>query len=377
MSSLKNKPILVTGASGFIGNRLVERLYLHEGADVRPFVHQFRHASRLARFPIRMSAGSVGDAAAVRKAVEGCEAVVHCAIGTGGSPDENRQVTVEGTRNVCEAAKAAGARLIYFSTFSVYGVTAPGKLKEDAPKTATDPYGGSKLEAERVVQQYQQSGLAATILQPTIVYGPWAYWTTHIAQQLSQGTVALPDGGRGLCNAVYIDDVVQAVLLSLRRETAAPGPFLISGAEPVTWRDYYLLHGSAIPDSGVGDLSAEELAGLLNTAPPPVGLITPKMKFHFKAFVAEFPHTRKTVQRIKKKIRGNVIAPPPPPPAVDDGPRRFTGHYPDHLPLLRSQTAVDVSRARAELGYNPEFPASRGQEIVAEWLRWAGFAASR
>src|SRR5439155_24367624 len=80
MTSLQGKRVLVTGATGFIGGRLIERLILEQGAEVVALVHQFRNASRLARFPLSMVGGDVTEAAVVKKAAEGCDAIVHCAV---------------------------------------------------------------------------------------------------------------------------------------------------------------------------------------------------------------------------------------------------------------------------------------------------------
>jgi nucleoside-diphosphate-sugar epimerase len=381
MNTLRGKRILVTGATGFIGNRLVERLILEQGAEVVALVHQFRNASRLARFPLRMIGGDVTDGACVRKAAEGCDALVHTAVTFSGTSKDNRRVTVEGARNVCQAAKIVGARLVHFSTFSVYGQTAPGPLNENARKRpGNDAYGASKLEAERLVQQYQQQGLPATILQPTIVYGPWSFWSTHTAGQLMQGDVVLPEGGEGLCNAVYVDDVIDATLLCLQNDSVAAGPFLISAAKPVTWRDYYLAHAAALPGSAVDDMKNEEIAALMRKASTQrKGLLAANALFHLKCYLGDIPGLRKTYRVIKRLV--------PPSPAVP-GNLNGTGQnectvarlqvlpVAEQLPLLRSQTSVQIQRAQTGLGYEPKFDLVRGGAITAEWLRWAGFAAT-
>jgi len=105
MNSLKGKRILVTGATGFIGGRVVERLVLEEGAEVVALVHQYRNAVRLARFSVHLIQGDVTDAECVTNAAEGCDAIVHAAVSFTGTAEQNQRVTVEGARNVCETAK--------------------------------------------------------------------------------------------------------------------------------------------------------------------------------------------------------------------------------------------------------------------------------
>src|SRR5205085_11949355 len=93
--------VLVTGASGFIGSRVAEILRLREGCDVRAVVHNPGNASRLARLDVEMVQASLESEADTRRLVEGCDAVVHCAIGTAwGDRRKIFDVTVGGTRRL-------------------------------------------------------------------------------------------------------------------------------------------------------------------------------------------------------------------------------------------------------------------------------------
>lgn len=377
MSSLKGQRVLVTGATGFIGSRLVERLILEEGAEVVALVHQFRNASRLARFSLRMIGGDVRNASEVTGAAEGCDSIVHCAVSFAGASEVNHQVTVEGARNVCKAARSTRARrLVHLSTFSVYGVTPPGPLTEEATKApGRDPYGCSKLEAERVVYEYQRQGLPATILQPTVVYGPYSFWSTHAAQQLREGTVVLPNDGEGLCNAVFVDDVIDAILLSLKRPSPACGPFLISGEHPVTWRDYYLAHAAGIADADVRGMTAADQATSGNAD---LGrrivraLTTPAMRYHLRGAAREFALARLLYRAVKpffaQRQRPEGIARPKilsdtrPPVLPASG----------HFAMMASHTAVQITHAQTELGYAPKVDLTSGGALTREWLAWAG-----
>jgi len=389
MNSLRGKKILVTGATGFIGSRVVERLVLEQGADVVALVHKFQNASRLARFPVKMIAGDVADAGCVADAARGCDAIVHCAVSFSGSAEDNRRVTVEGARSVCEAAAAEGARLVHFSTFSVYGDTLPGSLNEEAAKSpGTDAYGASKLEAEQMVLEYHGRGLSAVIFQPTVVYGPWSFWSRYAAQLVAQGVVALPDGGEGLCNAVYVDDVADAVFLSLQRDVTTPGPFLISGHAPLKWRDFFLAHAANNIEGSVELATAEELASLApNDVSTPLSLrsvLSVDFRYHLKGLVLatpgfkhayrSLPLARKANQALRAILRAKHGEPAP-----DDGqgvseeprcPRVLPD--PAHLPLLRSRTEVAIDSAKRHLGYSPKFPLAQGGSLTRQWLDWGG-----
>lgn len=386
MNSLKNKRILVTGATGFIGGRIVERLILEQGAEVVALVHQFKNASRLARFPVRMVGGDVGDHSSLEHAAQGCHAIIHAAMCMGGSVEQNRLANVEGTRNVCEVAKALRARLVHFSTVSVYGNPPGHKLTEDLPKNPVgDDYGLLKLDAERVLQQAQQAGLAATILQPTIVYGPWSFWSTYAINLLKGDALALPHGGEGICNAVYVDDVVDAVFLSLTREQMPSGPFLISGAKATTWRKYFQAHLSEEQKGKIISMTEEELADFrqaYNTPPPKPPLLPEKWKSHLKGTIIEIPGFKKFYnspagpKTLYRKLRGL-----PPIKTSESGllvegsePEAVKKSFPSvgHLPLLESQAAVSIQRAKDALGYAPKFDLALGGELTRQWARWAG-----
>ena len=83
-------------------------------------------------------------------------------------------------------------------------------------------------------------GAPVVVIQPTVVYGPFApAWTVNVLDQLTTHRGMLVDGGRGICNAVYIDDLVDALLLAAVRPQAVGEAFLISGPQSVTWRELY------------------------------------------------------------------------------------------------------------------------------------------
>ena len=382
MNSLKKKRILVTGATGFIGGRIVERLILEQGAEVVALVHQFKNASRLARFPVRMVGGDVGDRSSLEHAAQGCDAIIHAAMSMGGSGEQNRRANVEGTQNVCEVAKALRARLVHFSTVSVYGNPLGPKLTEDLPKNPVgDDYGLLKLDAERAVQQAQKAGLAATILQPTIVYGPWSFWSTYAINLLKAGVLALPHGGEGICNAVYVDDVVDAVFLSLACEQMAPGPFLISGAKATTWKEYFQAHLPEEQKGKVISMTEEELADFRSPLPK-APLLPEKWKSHLKGSIIEIPGFKKFYnspagpKALYRKLRGR--SPIRVLDSSDSGAAPMQGGlkktYPSagHLPLLESKAAVDIQHADATLGYAPKFDLALGGELTRQWAHWAG-----
>ena len=180
------KKILVTGADGFIGSHLTE-LLLRRGHDVRPFVlyNSFNSYGWLDDLPqetrseLDVFAGDVRDPHGVRKAMQGCDAVLHLAALIAipysyYSPDTYVDTNIKGTLNVLQAARDLGVqRVIHTSTSEVYGSARFVPITEDHPLCGQSPYSASKIGADQLAYSYYSSfGLPVVIVRPFNTYGP-------------------------------------------------------------------------------------------------------------------------------------------------------------------------------------------------------------
>ncbi len=182
---VKGRRILVTGADGFIGSHLVERL-VRDGAEVRAlclYTSQGTHGwldetSREVRDAIDLRLGDIRDAGLVRDLVDGCDLVLHLAslIAIPYSylaPASFVETNVTGALNVLEAVRASGATMINTSTSEVYGSPETVPISESHPLRAQSPYAASKIAADKLCESYAASfDVDVATLRPFNTYGP-------------------------------------------------------------------------------------------------------------------------------------------------------------------------------------------------------------
>jgi nucleoside-diphosphate-sugar epimerase len=391
--ALTGRRVLVTGASGFVGGRLAERLALQHGARVRVLVRGVAGAARVARLPVELLRGDVTDATAMAEATAGCDVVFHCAYGTSGSQKRRAWVNRVGTRRVLAAAAAGVQRVVHLSTLMVYGQTGDGDLDETAPRRRFgNPYSDSKLAAEREAMAWARAGRApVVVLQPTAVYGPWGgVWTAQPLQALRSGRWILVDDGAGTANAVYVDDLVSAMLLAATREGVVGEAFLVSGPEPATWRELYgrfaamleggdrlvsMSAGEALAfwrrhRQGVPRLHRELIASVRGDRPLRDRLMATRELVALRELASSI-----LPEPWQERIKGRMGSAPPP---ASSGTPAAAGELPIHpldpplIGFFAARTRVRIDKARRLLGYEPAFSLARGMELTEQWARWAG-----
>jgi dihydroflavonol-4-reductase len=230
---------LVTGATGLIGNNVV-RLLLAAGESVRVFTRSAIRNQALTGLPVEVVLGDVRDAARVEVAVAGVDCVIHAAahVQVGWTQSElHRQINVEGTRLVAEAALRHNARLVHISTINTLGqgrLDHPANEETGLPGLVPCHYVTSKIHAEREVQQVAARGLHAVIIHPGFCLGPWD-WNPSSGRMLlavNRGTVVAPSGAFNVCD---VRDVCAGVAAAAK--LAPSGRRYILGGHNLTYLD--------------------------------------------------------------------------------------------------------------------------------------------
>jgi len=379
---MKPTRILVTGATGFIGSRLCELLSLEHRIPYRALVRNFSRATRIARLDAELVAGDLLEPDSLARAVAGCDVVFNLAHA------EDSTAALE-TGNLVEACVRAGVRrVVHMSSMAVHGPAPKVAVVTEATASIErwhEGYSDAKAAAEAVITAAGKRGAFETVvLRPTIVYGPYSFFVTPIIADARRGKISLIDGGRGLCNVVYVDDVCDAVLAGLERDDAVGGAYLINGDERVTWLDFIRTFADMVEgEKSVHDHALDEIAAYWQARRPRardsvMAAVKLAASPAFHAQLATIPPVGKLIRAtkelvtrritaeqklsIKSRLAGRRIPPVVPPVPMPNEGRVVREAY-------RSWVSNELAKTR--LGWAPAHPFALGAERTGEWMRFA------
>ena len=213
---------LVTGATGLVGNNVIRQL-LASGQDVRVLVRDSSDSRPLEGLSVEVVRGDVCDDESVRRACEGVACVVHSAgyVRIGRSQlDHHRAVNVDGTRQVAEHARDAGARMIHVSSCDAVGIRSPEEPADEETPLAPPlpvPYVITKREAEAVVLKEVARGLDAVIVNPGFMLGPWDWKPSSGRMLLEVGAGKGKLAPRGWFSVCDVRDVASGIIGAIDR----------------------------------------------------------------------------------------------------------------------------------------------------------------
>ena len=356
--------LAILGASGFIGSRAVEMIHLQRRADLRVIVRSFTSMAPLARFQLDMRVCDVLDEEKLAAELQGCNALVQCIVG------DAKVIlrSAEATFRAC--AKAGVSRLIYLSSTAVHGLAPPPGTDESSPLRDDQPfsYNNAKVKAEKLLLQLSQdNGPELVILRPGIVYGPRsARWSYGLAQDILCGRACLAQDGQGICNAIYVDNVIDAIMqaLTATKSQVHRQAFLIGDAETVTWGDLY---GRLAVSLGVDPVAIPRIINAEAVVPCTDGLRNIQSSPAVQTILPLLPG------RLKRTLKAAAVtwlSPPPDAMNSEPSPPTLTAE----LSALQScRWKLPHTKAQALLAYAPAVSFDEGCKRTAAWLQFAGF----
>jgi len=324
--------VLVTGGTGFAGYHLCRRL-AGSGHQVVALARQPDAAVDLEKAGGEIIGGDLTDPGSLERALDGVEMVYHlAAVFRRGdlSAARMQQINAQGTRNLLDAAHRSGTvrRFVHCSTVGVHGDTGRQPVDEEAPLRPGDAYQRSKLEGEMAARDYGRDGrLKVVIFRPGGIYGPRDMRFLKLFRSIHRSRFVMLGSGEVLYQMIYIDDLIDGILLCGTRDEALGRTYILTGEQPVTLNHL-----------------VEVIARVLEVPPP--GGHWPVMPAYLAGMMCELI------------CRPLGVDPPLHRRRVD---------------FFRKSRAFSIARARKELGFQPRTDLETGIRRTVDWYRKEGY----
>lgn len=317
---------LVTGATGFIGTVLTREL-IKQGYQVRALVLPGESKVMLEQLGADIRFGNLLDRDSLKGVCEGIDTVFHLAgrVTDWGTREQFYRAIYDATMYLIDEASGYSRRFVYISSIAAIGLGRHMKgMKETDPACKSGiPYNDAKLDAEQLVMSHHEAGnIACTIVRPANVTGPGSVWVRDFIEKMKSMPMPLIDNGRYDSSFIYVDNLVDGIILAGTKDIAKGKIYQLRDDWNVTWKRYITDLGSLIGKKPFGSIPyrpARTLGALLDFLCTPLGI-------------------RPAVSRMSVDIIGR-------------------------------DNAVDISLAKAELGWKTRVSYSEAMEKIGSWVR--------
>lgn len=230
--------IAVIGGGGYVGARLIERAVLSDLSDnlrLVPIVRSWRSQGRLARYGVRTARGDASDVASLVPLLRGCAAAVNLTMGD----DDKILADVQAIHEACRIAEVP--LLVHMSTAEVFGRAEVAGLQEDSIPAPGHwmKYARAKMSAESWLRSQFAGPVKVVILRPGLIWGPGSGWLVQPAQAMVSGTAYLINRGRGVCNLIHVDNLIEHIKQLAAAPSVDSGVYNVADPDTVTWAEFY------------------------------------------------------------------------------------------------------------------------------------------
>ncbi len=346
---MEKRTIFITGATGFIGGRIIEKLYNDKRATVIAGVHNWSNAARIGRFPIKMEHCDVLNLSSLTNTLRGVTHIIHCAAGSD-------KIIVNGTRNILNVAmRLKVKRLINISSAAVYGKIS-GSIDESVVPNPIDLYGNAKFRGEKECFKYVSQGVPIVILRPSIVYGPFSQkWTIGIGKQILRKKIGLSSEFEGKCNLLYVDDLIDAIILTLDKDEAIGEIFNVSGPKVISWNDYFRFFNRLLSSESLIDIDRTEYlrliaaANFLDPVKTAAKLALSKQEPLIRFIYRRFRLMRKIMDGVENEIKLNINL--------------------SDFKLFKSRAIYETKKINRVLKFKPRTSVEIGLKKTVAWMK--------
>jgi nucleoside-diphosphate-sugar epimerase len=316
----------VTGATGFIGTVLTRKL-TEQGHRVRALAFPGENTDRLKELGVDVVRGDLLEKDSLRGALDGMDTVFHLAgrVTDWGTREQFYLAIYDATLNLINEATGNVKRFVYISSIAAIGLGRHMRgIRETDPAFKSGiPYNDAKLDAENLVMSHHKAGAVAfTIVRPANVTGPGSVWVRDFIEKMRSLPVPLIDHGRYDSSFIYVDNLVDGIILAGTMEIAKGKIYHLRDDWGVTWKQYVCDLGSLIGKKPLGSMPyrpARILGSLFEMVCTPLGIRPP-------------------VTRLSVDVVGR-------------------------------ENTVDTSLARTELGWETKISYAEAMEKIGAWVR--------
>jgi nucleoside-diphosphate-sugar epimerase len=248
----ERQPVIVLGASGYIGGRVVSALSASRIWSPIPVSRRYAGPGSIA--------ADATDAAAMRSLLSGAGGasgtrVVNCVAG-------NLRSMLQATETLCDAARSVPPqRIVHLSSMAVYGSATGTVTEAQAPVAPVSAYGQAKLDCEARLRRHVDGGGDVVVLRPSCVFGPGSpQWSIRIARLLRSRRLGdLGVAGDGGCNLAFVDDLVATIVHALDAPGVAGQAFNVSNPDVPSWNEFLIRFGLALNATPIRRVPARQL----------------------------------------------------------------------------------------------------------------------